>query len=79
MANNFTGLAKEMATGKGEHLVALAGMLGCPIEQQGQFNTASQRNYEAIFASDATSPSEILGAMKGVVASDAVLSAACIN
>lgn len=79
VANNFSGLAKEMASGEGEHLAALSGMMGCPVDRQGQFNAVAQRNFETIFASDATSPSEMLGAVKGVVAGEPELSAACIN
>jgi len=76
-ANNFSGLAKEMATGDGEQLTALAGLLGCPMVQQTRFNTVTQKNYAAIFASDTTTPSEMLTAVKTVMSSDAALSAAC--
>src|SRR5262245_5106900 len=34
VANNFSGLAKEMASGEGEQLKALSGLLGCPSAQQ---------------------------------------------
>ena len=75
--NNFSGLAKEMATGEGEHLTVLAGLLGCPMVQQPRFNTVAQRNYETILASDTTTPAEMLTAVKTVMSSDAELSAAC--
>jgi hypothetical protein len=77
VANNFSGLAKDMATGKGEQLTVLAGMMGCPVVQQTRFNTATQQNYAAIFASDTTTPSEMLTAVKTVMSGDAELSAAC--
>jgi hypothetical protein len=76
-ANNFSGLAKEMATGDGEQLTALAGLLGCPMVQQTRFNTVTQQNYAAIFASDTTTPSEMLTAVKTVMSGDAELSVAC--
>jgi hypothetical protein len=76
-ANNFSGLAKEMATGDGEQLTALAGLMGCPVVQQTRFNTVTQRNYAAIFASDTTTPTEMLTAVKTVMSGDAELSAAC--
>ena len=79
VSNNFSGLAKEMATGEGEQLSALAGLLSCPAAEQSRFNTVTQRNYETIFANDATTPAEMLSAVKGVMSSDAELSAACIN
>jgi hypothetical protein len=76
-ANNFSGLAKEMASGSGEQLTAFAGLLGCPMVQQTRFNTVTQKNYGAIFASDTTTPSEMLTAVKTVMSGDAELSAAC--
>src|ERR1700691_5435873 len=39
VANNLSGLAKEMASGEGEQLTTLAGLLGCPMTQQPRFNT----------------------------------------
>jgi len=77
VANNFSGLAKEMATGEGEQLAALAGLLSCPATEQSRFNTVAQRNYETIFVNDATTPTEMLSAVKHVMSSDAELSAAC--
>jgi len=77
VSNNFSGLAKDMASGQGEQLAALAGMMGCPTVQQTRFNTVTQQNYSAIFASDTTTPSEMLTAVKTVMSGDAELSAAC--
>lgn len=75
--NNFSGLAKEMAAGEGEQIVALAGLLGCPTAQQARFNSVTQRNYELIFASDTTTPAEALAAVKAVMLRDTALSASC--
>lgn len=77
VTHNFSGLTKDMATGEGEHLSTLAGMLGCPSIKQAHFNTVAQQNYEAIYASDTTSPAEMLKAVKGVVARDKELAATC--
>lgn len=79
VANNFSGLAKDMAGGNGEQLTALAGLFGCPAAQQSHFNTVAQRNYKTIFASDTASPAEVLSATRNVVLSDAELSATCVN
>jgi Protein of unknown function (DUF3015) len=79
VANNFSGLAKEMATGNGEQLTALAGLMGCPTVQQTRFNTVAQQNYRAIFASDSTTPAEVLTAVRGVVSNDTELSTTCAN
>jgi hypothetical protein len=77
--NNFSGLAKEMATGEGEQLTTLAGLLGCPAVEQPRFNTVAQQNYETILASDTTTPAEMLTAVKAVMSRDAELSASCVN
>lgn len=77
--NNFSGLAKDMASGQGEQLTTLAGMMGCPTVQQPRFNTVAQQNYPAIFASDSTTPAEVLTAVRGVVSRDSELSTTCIN
>lgn len=77
VANNFSGLAKEIASGEGERLATLAGMLGCPSNQQSRFNAVTQRNYAAIYATDTTSAPEMLTAVKTVVAQDTELAAAC--
>jgi len=79
VASNFSGLAKEMATGQGEQLTALAGLMGCPTVQQSRFNTVAQQNYQAIFASDSTTPAEVLTAVRGVVSNDSELSTTCTN
>jgi hypothetical protein len=79
VANNFSGLAKEMATGDGEQLIALAGLMGCPPVQQPRFNAIAQQNYQAIFVSDTTTPTEMLSAVRGVMSRDAELAAACTN
>ena len=77
--NNFSGLAKDMATGQGEQLTALAGLMGCPTAQQPRFDTVAQQNYQAIFASDSTTPVDVLTAVRSVVASDSELSTTCTN
>ena len=79
VANNYSGLAKDMATGQGEQLTALAGLMGCPISQQPHFDTVAQQNYQAIFASDSTTPTEVLTAVRGVVSGDSELSTTCTN
>lgn len=71
--HNFSGLAKEMAAGQGEQLATFAGLLGCPNVKQTHFNAVTQRNYAAIFASETTTPAEMLTAVKAVMSSDAEL------
>lgn len=75
--HNFSGLAKEMAVGQGEQLATFADLLGCPSAKQAHFNDVTQRNYKAIFASDTTTPVEMLTAVKTVMSSDTELASAC--
>ena len=77
VANNYSGLAKEMATGDGEQLTVLASFMGCPTAIQPRFNAVTQDNYSMIFATDSTDPSEMLKIVKAVVLNDAELSSAC--
>ena len=79
VASNFAGLAKDMASGEGEQLAVLAGLLGCPAVQQTRFNAVAQQNYNTIFANDGATPAGVLTATKGVVSRDAELSVTCIN
>ncbi|MFZ5862053.1 MAG: DUF3015 domain-containing protein [Nitrospirota bacterium] len=79
VANNYADLAKEMASGNGERLTVLAGLLGCPATGREHFNTAVQRHYGEIFSDDAASPGAVLTAVKGVVEQDATLTASCMN
>jgi hypothetical protein len=77
VADNFSGVAKDMAAGEGEQLSVLAGLMGCPSDQQERFSSVTQRNYSAIFASDTTTPSEMVSAVKTVMSKDPELSVAC--
>ena len=76
---NFDSLTKEMAVGEGEGLYTLAGMLGCPADSASEFGSYTQRNYETIFASNNTTPDEVLATVKAGISKDPVLYAACIN
>jgi Protein of unknown function (DUF3015) len=77
VASNFSGLAKEAAIGEGEHLEALAGMMGCPTDKQPLFNSTTHQDYPVIFASDSITPSEALAGIKTAVLKNAELSSAC--
>jgi hypothetical protein len=79
VANNYADLAKEMATGTGERLTVLSGLLGCPTAERAHFNSAVQRHYSTIFPTDATSPMAVLTAVKDVVRQDATLTASCMS
>lgn len=75
---NFPSLAKEMAAGDGEQLTTLAGMLGCSAAAP-EFAHYTQANYDAIFASAQTTPTEMLVSLRDAVNADPSLAASCSN
>lgn len=77
--SNFTDLAKEMATGEGEYLVAFAGLLGCPVELQQQFSAMTQAQYATIFPDSEVTPDQLVSAVKTGIAGNPALSASCAN
>jgi hypothetical protein len=75
--NNFQTLAKEMATGEGESLTTLAGLMGCSSDQTEHFAVFTKDNYNSIFKSEQDTPSEMLTTLKKGMAGDSVLAASC--
>jgi hypothetical protein len=59
--NNFDSIAKEMAVGTGEHLTTLASLMGYDASQFASFGKA---HYGQIFASENTSATDMLVALK---------------
>lgn len=76
---NFDSLKKEMASGQGEHLRALSSLLGCRPDEEVQFTSYAQQNYQTIFASTQSEPKAILTAMKKEISDDPELAALCAN
>lgn len=79
VAQNLDSLSKEMATGEGESLVTLAGLLGCSQESVATFTSFTQQNYESIFESEDTTSTEILNTVKKSMLENLTLSASCTN
>lgn len=75
--NNYHSLAREMATGEGEELRTLAGLLGCPSGQVGDFGVFAQKNYASLFKSDGTTPAEMLDALKEALSGDQRFASSC--
>jgi len=75
--SNYPSLAKEMAVGEGENLTALADLMGCSANQTGSFAVFAKQNYSSIFASDQTTPSEMLNTLKKEMSSNPEMAAAC--
>lgn len=75
--NNYQNLAKEMASGEGENLNTLAGLMGCSVNQTQHFASFAKENYNSIFTSEQVTPSEMLASLKKGLSGDPVLVAAC--
>ncbi|HLG20337.1 MAG TPA: DUF3015 family protein [Bdellovibrionota bacterium] len=67
---NFETLTNEMSRGQGETLAAFSHLLGC--QDSAQFGKFTQSKFDSVF-SKAETPEELLGAVKGEVASNAEL------
>lgn len=77
VAHNYQSLVKQMATGTGEDLNTLAGLLGCPADKTAQFGNFTRQNYNSIFARTEATPSEMLATLKHDLSGDPTLSATC--
>jgi len=56
----FENLAGDMARGQGEHLTALAILLGVPTNHQQMFFTLAQERYRELISRGKTSPSALI-------------------
>lgn len=66
-------LARDMATGGGETLDALAALIGVVEQDRVAFNQSMKANFGKIYRSDAASSDEIVTALKDVLTQDATL------
>lgn len=74
---NYANLKAEMASGKGEHLEAMSSLMGCAEEVEPRFASASQENYEAVFPTEETTPSQALYSYKMQLSQDEELARSC--
>lgn len=74
---NYENIKQDMAVGQGEHLEAVASLLGCSADAQGQFSAFSQQNYQVVFPSDTTTPQQALYSYKMAISMDDTLAGAC--
>ena len=74
VAQNFDSLAKDMASGQGEHLATLSAMMSCPVAE---FASFTQKNYDVLYASTETTPAEMLDTLKVGMKQSPALSAVC--
>ena len=68
MAATFENLAGDMARGQGEHLTALAILLGVPTDHQQMFFTLLQERYRELIGRGETSPSALIKALDEAMA-----------
>lgn len=73
VAATFENLAGDMARGQGEHLTALATLLGVPPDQQEMFSTLVQERYRELIGRGETSPSALIKALDEVMAGHSVV------
>ena len=60
---NLDNLSQEMAQGRGEHLSALANLIGVPADRQASFAAMTQEKYTSLFKSETTTSHEMLTAL----------------
>ena len=68
VAATLENLAGDMARGQGEHLTALATLLGVPTEQQEMFSTLVQERFRELIGRGETSPSALIKALDEAMA-----------
>lgn len=75
----FESLKQEMAQGQGEHLAALATLLGIPSEDQPVFFSLVQEKYASLVQSEDTTPLVMLQAIQEAMAGHPVLAKVEVN
>lgn len=73
VAATFENLAGDMARGQGEHLTALATLLGVPTDRQEAFRTLVQERYRDLIGRGETSPSALIKALDEAMAGHSVV------
>jgi DUF3015 family protein len=73
VAAMFENLAGDMARGQGEHLTALATLLGVPRDQQEMFSTLVQERYRGLIGRGESSPGALIQALDEVIAGHSVV------
>ena len=63
VAANLDGLSEDIAKGQGDHLSALAQVMGIEDEDKPSFYSLTQSHYETLFDQDSTSAKQMLSAL----------------
>ncbi|HAP42078.1 MAG TPA: orotate phosphoribosyltransferase [Nitrospira sp.] len=64
VAGTFDTLSEDMAKGGGEHLAALATLMGVPADQQPAFFAMTQQQYQMLIQAGETSPVAVVKALE---------------
>ena len=67
VASTFDTLSEDMARGGGEHLAALATLMGVPVEQQPAFFAMTQQQYQMLVQAGETSSVAVVKARQDAV------------
>lgn len=67
VASTFDTLSEDMARGGGEHLAALATLMGVPVEQQPAFFAMTQQQYQMLVQAGETSSVAVVKALQDAV------------
>lgn len=73
VANAFETISEDMARGGGEHLAALAALMGVPAEQQPKFFALAQQQYAALVAAGEPSSVAVVKALQEAMKEQPVL------
>ena len=74
VASNMDTLAVEMAQGTGDHLAALASILGVAEADKAVFYSLAKDQYEPLFSASGTTPATVLTTINTAMLGDARLS-----
>lgn len=77
VADNLGTLNQEMAQGQGEHVMALASLMGCPTAAHSEFARVSQESYGTVFASADVQADAVLASLKDELGRHPALASSC--
>ena len=79
VAWNADAVGQEAAQGRGEHLTALAGLLGCPLEARAIFARLAQARYADLPADAQAAPGQWVAQLRAGLSADPTLAGRCTD
>jgi len=77
VAYNYEGIVEDLAAGQGEHLSALAGLMGCDRSATDALGTVAQERFEAVVPERGRAPDALLAALKREAAAHPRVASGC--